>query len=298
MRHPSKNQQSKDNDHKFTIIVVTASSVIIMWLVFGVANAIIWSKQVKSEEGKYEISYVDAGTFGDSFGLVNSLFSGLAFGGVIIAIYFQTQELKLQRKELILQRKDLQRGIAAQEEIVKLQALNTLYEFYDKQSKSENKYIHKHAFNIEIENVNGDVTKTLLYRRLQTLVDMDNVYYRSSKGKDSPVKPIKFEVEGLKKWHWRNNFLQAYRRHITGDAQPDETLSHRLTKLETIAHCLGEFEEEANQLLQKSILVVEEFRTANGDDNPHHVAFTESMHKLKEMSDRLGIPEEYDIYCL
>ena len=40
------------------------------------------------------------GTFGDSFGVVNALFSGLAFAGVICAILLQKKELELQRKEL------------------------------------------------------------------------------------------------------------------------------------------------------------------------------------------------------
>ena len=44
------------------------------------------------------------GQFGDMFGAVNSLFSGLAFAGVVIAIYMQSQELGLQRKELKLAR--------------------------------------------------------------------------------------------------------------------------------------------------------------------------------------------------
>lgn len=40
------------------------------------------------------------GAFGDKFGVVNSLFSGLAFAGIIITIYMQKHELELQRQEL------------------------------------------------------------------------------------------------------------------------------------------------------------------------------------------------------
>jgi hypothetical protein len=47
------------------------------------------------------------GTFGDMFGAVNALFSGLAFAGVIFAILLQKQELSLQRKELELTRSEL-----------------------------------------------------------------------------------------------------------------------------------------------------------------------------------------------
>lgn len=40
------------------------------------------------------------GQFGDSFGAINSLFSGLALAGIIYTIYLQKKELSLQRKEL------------------------------------------------------------------------------------------------------------------------------------------------------------------------------------------------------
>lgn len=55
------------------------------------------------------------GTFGDMFGAVNALFSGLAFAGIIYAIYLQTKELKLQRKELEQTRIELERSASAQE---------------------------------------------------------------------------------------------------------------------------------------------------------------------------------------
>jgi len=57
----------------------------------------------------------ERGQFGDMFGSVNSLFSGLAFGGVIYTIFLQRQELALQRKELELTRTQLARAADAQE---------------------------------------------------------------------------------------------------------------------------------------------------------------------------------------
>ena len=48
------------------------------------------------------------GTFGDMFGAVNALFSGLAFGGIIYAILLQRKELALQRSELELTRNELE----------------------------------------------------------------------------------------------------------------------------------------------------------------------------------------------
>jgi hypothetical protein len=53
--------------------------------------------------------------FGDSFGAVNSLFSGLAFAGLIYTIFLQRGELQLQREELQLTRSELTRSAEAQE---------------------------------------------------------------------------------------------------------------------------------------------------------------------------------------
>lgn len=49
----------------------------------------------------------ERGQFGDLFGSVNALFSGLAFAGLIAAILLQHEELKLQREELKLQREEM-----------------------------------------------------------------------------------------------------------------------------------------------------------------------------------------------
>ncbi len=49
-----------------------------------------------------------AGEAGDMFGGVTALFSGLAFAGLIAALFTQRQELITQRKELGLQRKELE----------------------------------------------------------------------------------------------------------------------------------------------------------------------------------------------
>lgn len=64
-----------------------------------------------------EFSINKSGVFGDSFGLLTSLFSGLAFAGLIITIVMQKDELALQREELELTRKEL----AGQKEELKIQ---------------------------------------------------------------------------------------------------------------------------------------------------------------------------------
>lgn len=49
-----------------------------------------------------------SGTFGDTYGALNALFSGLAFAGVIVTILIQKSELENQRTELQLQRTEMQ----------------------------------------------------------------------------------------------------------------------------------------------------------------------------------------------
>jgi len=60
--------------------------------------------------------WTSRGQFGDVFGAVNALFSGLAFAGLIYAILLQREDLALQRKELELTRIELQRSALAQEQ--------------------------------------------------------------------------------------------------------------------------------------------------------------------------------------
>ena len=56
---------------------------------------------------KYIDDPTNQGTFGDMFGAVNALFSGLAFAGLIVTLIYQKEELKLQREELRETRNEL-----------------------------------------------------------------------------------------------------------------------------------------------------------------------------------------------
>lgn len=83
----------------FIVIVVQGIFGFIIWFSFDSMN--------------------ERGTFGDMFGAINALFSGLAFCGVIYAILLQRRELELQREELTLTRKELKKSADAQQEISK-----------------------------------------------------------------------------------------------------------------------------------------------------------------------------------
>jgi len=66
-------------------------------------------------------NWAERGQFGDLFGSINALFSGLALAGIIYTIYLQKQELSLQRTELTLQRKATEASQAELANQVKVQ---------------------------------------------------------------------------------------------------------------------------------------------------------------------------------
>ena len=57
-----------------------------------------------------EPDLANRGLLGDAFGALNTLFAGLAFAGVITALWMQSKELRLQREELRLQREEMKRN--------------------------------------------------------------------------------------------------------------------------------------------------------------------------------------------
>lgn len=90
-------------------------AVVLLWL------SVPWAMSLGIPASELDY-WARRGQWGDMFGAVNALFSGLAFAGLIWAIRLQSQELGLQRKELALQRSEmaasrteLAKQVAAQE---------------------------------------------------------------------------------------------------------------------------------------------------------------------------------------
>ncbi|WP_435623311.1 hypothetical protein [Flagellimonas sp.] len=92
------------------------------------------------------------GTFGDLFGAVNALFSGMAFAGLLYTIILQKQDINLQREEIAANRLELKKSAKAQQNsekalkeqveqmkiTSKLNALNTIINFYNLQIANPN----------------------------------------------------------------------------------------------------------------------------------------------------------------
>lgn len=87
----------------------------------------------------------DRGTFGDMFGAINGLFSGLAFAALIYTIILQRQEIQMNRDEIKMNRKELKKSAVAQEEQVKqthlaskINAFSTVINYYNIQVGNSN----------------------------------------------------------------------------------------------------------------------------------------------------------------
>lgn len=59
-------------------------------------------------------NWEERGQFGDMFGVVNTMFSGLAFAGVIYSLHLQSKSLSYQLTELELTRQELSKAAEAQ----------------------------------------------------------------------------------------------------------------------------------------------------------------------------------------
>ena len=157
------------------------------------------------------------GQFGDQFGAVNALFSGLAFAGLIFTIILQKKELALQREELTQTREELKgqkEQMSEQNDTLKIQRFENL--FYN-------------MLNLQQTIVEG--LRYEYYDEERVTVPLDNGYntdkryiQREVKGRDVfryLFEQVQLSVEGVPR-----NVVNGYRRflHYKGFSAYDTTL--------------------------------------------------------------------------
>lgn len=107
------------------------------------------------------------GQFGDQFGAVNALFSGLAFAGLIFTIILQKKELALQREELADTRQELsgqKQQMMQQNKTLKIQRFeNTFFHMMELQQQIVNDLFAKE---IENKTVQEDSSTGTIYRNV------------------------------------------------------------------------------------------------------------------------------------
>lgn len=127
----------------------------------------------------------DRGTFGDMFGSVNALYSGLALAGIMLSILLQRSEIKLQSEEL----KETRREFETQNETLKIQRFeniffNLLNQYHTiVNSTIENYYkpkVNSHSSTQEFEMVvlNGRDTYAYYYKKMLNDLKKSEVNYQ------------------------------------------------------------------------------------------------------------------------
>ncbi|SFA50199.1 Putative phage abortive infection protein [Pedobacter suwonensis] len=114
----------------------------------------------------YDENGNNLGTYGDKFGAVNALFSGLAFAGIIFTIMLQRNELAMQREE----------SHDARKEFVQQNFEATFFNLLKNQQSillrltGRTEYINQHVTDIQTNVVNGVTFFVLAKRELSRIM--------------------------------------------------------------------------------------------------------------------------------
>lgn len=144
------------------------------------------------------------GQFGDMFGFIGALFSGLAFAGLIVTMLQQREDLQNQKDEIKLQRQDLEaqtealrlqkeeiaqtnKELKEQNKTIMLQRFeNTFFNMLDMQQKilNELRYLQTGDFVLEhvgrkaIKELYSDIYYQCKVKKISTLDGCLNEYYQ------------------------------------------------------------------------------------------------------------------------
>ena len=142
-----KTTTSESNNNLWKTLSIAGIIVVIIWILSWVLIDI----HIK------EIT--DRGTFGDKFGAVNALFSGLAFAGLIVTLLYQKEELKLQREELAQTREELK---GQREE-------------YEEQNKTLRRQRFENTF-FNMLSLQQEIISNLSYDKVERVVNFSEPY--------------------------------------------------------------------------------------------------------------------------
>jgi len=136
MNKPNEGETTKPYSNLITMFF----AVFIIWIASAILIYFSYS------------NWADRGTFGDMFGAVNALYSGLAFAALIYTIFMQREEIKMNRQEIVLNRKELKKATVAQQQAqetlkeqviqthltAKINAMSTVINYYNTQIANPN----------------------------------------------------------------------------------------------------------------------------------------------------------------
>ncbi|EIZ0309917.1 hypothetical protein HJ024_22760 [Vibrio parahaemolyticus] len=164
---------SKDEKDKkesiWLIWLILATAPILFAIYAGTLLYLTWPIQ--------KISISQSAVFGDSFGPLTALFSGLAFAGMIVTILLQRRDLALQREDVRSNRAEFRRAAHAQERSVRIAAITTLLDEYNARYKLNEESLSRvtdhstgPALSIQRENLEIISKRGDLIRELESLL--------------------------------------------------------------------------------------------------------------------------------
>lgn len=184
-----QNNKQEGNKHNRLVMAAMFLLVVVLWF----SSWLIITHFIKDPTNQ--------GTFGDTFGAVNALFSGLAFAGLIATLLYQKEELKLQREELQQTREELK---GQREE-------------FEEQNKTLKRQRFENTF-FNMLSLQQEITNNLL---LQCKIFQENVErdvtYKGREAFKGIYEDAVFEYEGIisiantgLKYILKNNWLDGY----------------------------------------------------------------------------------------
>jgi hypothetical protein len=92
----------------YTVFVKIGFVFLVILLVYGLYYWFLYSGFPVADESA-TLNGVRSGTFGDAFGALNALFSGMAFAGVVVTLYLQRKDIEDGQHEIARQQSEAAR---------------------------------------------------------------------------------------------------------------------------------------------------------------------------------------------
>jgi hypothetical protein len=93
----------------FWVVVIVGVVFLVIFAIYAIYYVFLYLGFHSEIDGSGALTGVRSGTFGDAFGTLNALFSGMAFAGVVVSLYLQRKDIKDSQQEVARQQVEVAR---------------------------------------------------------------------------------------------------------------------------------------------------------------------------------------------
>ena len=173
------------------------------------------------------------GTFGDQFGAVNALFSGLAFAGLIYTIILQRRDLKLQRQEMKEQTQEFKK----ENETLRIQRFeNTFFNMLSQFQEVVNNITYSYQ-DVDVEKIVTVKGRESFYVSFETAPHRPGITSWNPKYENRPYQGMSEVISMLGKEGYMDAFTPSYFDHYF-------RLLYRILKFVKTSPLVTDFDEE------------------------------------------------------